>query len=331
VKTQSNQFDSSLDILLVLWRELDDIHKLFDDLKNQSFQNYKVHVSLNDPNDEVRSKIPKADNWHYYEGPNDGYAGGLQRIWPQCQSEWILISNTDIRIQNDFLETFLLSAENSGEHIGYLGPKVLYEDGRLQSAGGLILGPEGLCKPRGIGSSDCSAFDHLTEVPVLSGCCFMIRKKVLEEVNGFDSNFFMYVEDVHLFLKAIWAGWMGLFVPQIEVVHAHGGSNERYGKLHLYHLERNHWWLIKQLPFSMFVLKPFYLIKRWLLLAFFNKTPTSKEMPKGSSVIAIKALIHGLFGMPRMLFQNSPKKISTKRFNEIFRDHRITLTKFLEK
>lgn len=328
---KTNNTTSTIDILLVLWRECDALNKLYHILQQQDYVHYRVLVALNDPNQYVEDNIPQDDKWYYFRGKNEGYAGGLERLWRHTESDWILCSNTDLTFSSTTLSQFAFAAAQAAKDIGYIGPKILFEDGRLQCAAGLLLGPEGLCKPRGIGEQNTTSYDDLDRVPVLSGCCFLIRKNVLEEVGGLDPAFFMYVEDVHLFLKAVWLGWMGQYVPEIEIIHEHGGSSERYGSLHLFHLERNHWWVSPQLPLSMVLLKPFYMLYRWLLLVFSNKGPSKNSMPKSSVFIAICAFVQGILGMPRQYMSGHVKKISRQKFFDIFEGHRISMKDFMSK
>jgi len=44
------------------------------------------------------------------------------------------------------------------------------------------------------------------EVTAISGCAFMARREVVEELGGFDEEFFMYLEDTDLSLRARLAG-----------------------------------------------------------------------------------------------------------------------------
>ena len=233
--TTSNSIAQPLDILIVVWREIDAVKTLFDILESQSFQNYRVLVALNDPDDTVTASMPSNSKWEYHSGANEGYAGGLQRLLPHVKSDWVLCSNTDLTFKANFLDDFVKATQSVGEHIGYLGPKILFEDGRLQSAGGLLLGPEGLCKLRGIGEKNNTCLDHLSEVPVLSGCCFMIRKKVLDDVGGFDPRFFMYMEDID-YSRRIHMRYNTVYYPDVQVFHMyHKGSYKRINHLK-YHI-----------------------------------------------------------------------------------------------
>lgn len=56
-------------------------------------------------------------------------------------------------------------------------------------------------------------------VPTISGACFAVSKRDFARLKGFDSNFFLHVEDVDLCWRAREMGGTVLFHPQAEVVH----------------------------------------------------------------------------------------------------------------
>ena len=82
---------------------------------------------------------------------------------------------------------------------------------------------------------------HLPEkennpVDVLSGAFMMIRKEVLEKLNGFDERFFMYGEDIDLSIRIMQSGYKNYYLGTVDVMHLKGGStsyNYKYVK-HFY-------------------------------------------------------------------------------------------------
>ena len=63
-----------------------------------------------------------------------------------------------------------------------------------------------------------------SERPVgwLSGCCLLMRRAAFDSVEGFDSRYFMYMEDVDLGDRLGQAGWHNVYVPSAEVTHDKG-------------------------------------------------------------------------------------------------------------
>jgi N-acetylglucosaminyl-diphospho-decaprenol L-rhamnosyltransferase len=62
------------------------------------------------------------------------------------------------------------------------------------------------------------------EVDWVTGACFLVRRQAFIEVGGFDSSYFMYVEEVDLCWRLKQAGWRVLHEPSASVVHIGGVS-----------------------------------------------------------------------------------------------------------
>ncbi|MEQ8850306.1 MAG: glycosyltransferase family 2 protein [Phycisphaerales bacterium] len=69
--------------------------------------------------------------------------------------------------------------------------------------------------------------DTVRRVDIVSGCFFLIRRSVWEQLGGFDEAFFMYGEEADLCLRARALGCDPVVTPDAEIVH-HGGASERH-------------------------------------------------------------------------------------------------------
>lgn len=69
--------------------------------------------------------------------------------------------------------------------------------------------------------------DTLHEVDVISGAFFMIRKKIFQEVRGFDERFFMYAEDIDLCKRIKDNGYKIFYYPDTLVIHYKKQSGRR--------------------------------------------------------------------------------------------------------
>ena len=66
------------------------------------------------------------------------------------------------------------------------------------------------------------------EVDVLSGCCMMVRSRVIKEVGGaFDEDYFMYCEDVDLSYRIQKAGYKNVYYPDATLIHYKGESTRK--------------------------------------------------------------------------------------------------------
>lgn len=62
-------------------------------------------------------------------------------------------------------------------------------------------------------------FAEVHEVDAISGACFFIRKKVVEEVGLLDERYFMYAEDLDWCMRIKKAGWKTYYNPEAEIIH----------------------------------------------------------------------------------------------------------------
>jgi N-acetylglucosaminyl-diphospho-decaprenol L-rhamnosyltransferase len=58
----------------------------------------------------------------------------------------------------------------------------------------------------------------------VTGCFYLVRKEVIDQIGLFDPRYFLYYEDVDHCLAAKRAGWEVVFYPDTTVIHIGGES-----------------------------------------------------------------------------------------------------------
>jgi GT2 family glycosyltransferase len=87
---------------------------------------------------------------------------------------------------------------------------------------------------------------------------------MLDEIGLFDESFFLYCEDTDLGLRARWAAWECLYVPDAVVEHRYSHSAGKASGLKAYYVERNRLYLaVKNFPMADLLLVPFYSAIRY--------------------------------------------------------------------
>ena len=119
-----------------------------------------------------------------------------------------------------------MDALESDERSGIAGPRILEGDdpSRIWSAGGDLVIRENVGRLRGKGRSDGPEFDEATEVDFVTGCVMAVRRRALEEIGLFDADYFAYLEDIDLCVRAREAGYRVLYVPAARARHRESSS-----------------------------------------------------------------------------------------------------------
>ena len=86
---------------------------------------------------------------------------------------------------------------------------------------------------------------------------------MLDEIGGFDEDFFAYGDDAELGLRARIAGWRCIYAPRAVVRHHRGSTLGKDSGWRLELIERNRVLLaVKLFPWSLLWLNPFYFAVR---------------------------------------------------------------------
>lgn len=142
-----------------------------------------------------------------------------------ARGKYIFFLNNDTQVQPNWLQPLVDLMEHDLK-IGLVGSKLVYADGRLQEAGG-ILWKDGSAWNYGNRSNpEDPEYNYVKEVDYISGAAILIRKTLWEEIGGFDERFApAYYEDTDLAFEVRKKGFKVVYQPKSVVVHFEGISN----------------------------------------------------------------------------------------------------------
>jgi len=168
---------------------------------------------------------------------NIGFAKGANLGAHLATQPWLVFLNPDALLQPECPRK-LVTAANARKKLTLDGPCIV---------GARLLNPD-LTEQRGARRGEVTPFTTLVSllqlhkyvpawrkyeihqedqplpeapvpVPTISGACFAVSRSDFSRLKGFDSNFFLHVEDVDLCWRARDMGGTVLFHPTAEVVH----------------------------------------------------------------------------------------------------------------
>lgn len=142
-----------------------------------------------------------------------------------AEGKYILFLNNDTQVQPDWLSSLIELMEKDNA-IGMVGSKLVYPDGSLQEAGG-ILWKDGSAWNYGRNDDPSKPeYNYVKETDYISGAAIMIRRDLLVKLNGFDDRFApAYCEDSDLAFRVRQAGYKVIYQPKSVVIHFEGISN----------------------------------------------------------------------------------------------------------
>lgn len=144
-----------------------------------------------------------------------------------ARGEYLVYLNNDTQVQAGWLSALLDIAENRVD-CGIVGSKLLYPDGSLQEAGGIIWN-DGSGYNYGRGNDPwLPDYNYVRETDYISGASIMISRELWYEIGGFDERFApAYYEDADLAFEVRKRGKKVYYQPKSVVIHFEGVSNGR--------------------------------------------------------------------------------------------------------
>src|SRR6476660_9379502 len=175
--------------------------------------------------DRTAEVLPEVDGITYLRNErNSGFVASCNRGAQKARGKYLVFLNNDTLVKPGWLTT-LLDTFKEERRAGIVGSKLLYPDGRLQEAGGIIWQD---ASGWNYGKFDDAAkpeYNYLRDVDYCSAAALMVPKALFESIGGFDSRYAPgYYEDTDLAFKVRQAGYRVLYQPLSEVIHYEGAT-----------------------------------------------------------------------------------------------------------
>jgi GT2 family glycosyltransferase/glycosyltransferase involved in cell wall biosynthesis/SAM-dependent methyltransferase len=155
---------------------------------------------------------------------NQGYLRSVNRAAAVAAGLYLVLLNNDTEPQPGWLAALVARTE-AADDIGVVSAKLVFPDGRLQEAGGIVWHGG---KPWNYGRGhDAGApeYNYVREVDYGSAAALLVRADLWRDAGGFDERFAPgYFEDADLCFTARELGWRVMYEPQAVVVHVEGGA-----------------------------------------------------------------------------------------------------------
>lgn len=182
---------------------------------------------------EHRKKLKKLENEQVhvlFRDENGGFAKAVNTgLLAAPQNEDVVLVNSDIVAHPGWIEGLQYGAYEFGVDTGIVGPKLLYPDGRIQSAG----------SHRNTDAPDF--FDHYyrfqeanygpANVPQycigVTGACMYVKREFIDYVGILDEKFPFGSEDADWCLRGWEAGFRTLYFPSATLTHMESATRAK--------------------------------------------------------------------------------------------------------
>ena len=223
---------------------------------------------------------------------NRGFAAACNQGAEKADGEFLLFINPDLELDADAVDCLRVEF-NRHSTAGLVAGRLRFENGSFQpscrnlptvrnllfSRGSFLAGFLGRVQSRERSDYTLPDFQETTVVPAVAGTMFMVRSECFRQINGFDSRFFMFMEDTDLSSRMTQSGYDNLFVPTAGAIHRWGkGSSTGRLKRKLYHHLSlwKYFWKHHNRVFSLLLL-PWLLMLNFLLAAMLPDRKTARS------------------------------------------------------
>ena len=241
-----------LSICIVAYHNYDDILNAVKSIEIYTDKTIEkiIYVVDNDGNNNKKKAFVDAicqysDVVYIDTKRNLGFGKGHNYVIPQLTSDYHAIVNPDVLLFEDAFKT-IISYMDKHLNVGMVVPRIVDENGNLQEVYRKELTVFDMLIrmffrklfPNRIAKHTLQDRDYSKpfQVPFAQGSFLVGRTELLKDLEGFDENFFMYVEDADLCRRVNLVSKL-VYLPNTSVVHKWEKGSHKNRKLFKYHAE----------------------------------------------------------------------------------------------
>jgi len=176
--------------------------------------------------DETAVAIKNISGITYHrQTKNGGFIESCNTGAQLATGQYLLFLNNDTEVLPGWVDELVLTFEQQPD-AGLVGSQLLYPDGKLQEAGGIVFSDASGWNYGRLDVPDAPEYQHLREVSYISGASIMITQTLFKQLGCFDQRYKpAYYEDTDLAFAVRKAGLKVYYQPHSQVIHFEGVSS----------------------------------------------------------------------------------------------------------
>ena len=223
-----------LSIIIPVYNNLNYTLECLSSLMQQSTSlSYEVIVMDDCSTDETAQVLSTIPGLRYIcNETNLGFLRNCNKAADLSLGRYLVLLNNDTKVLPGWLDTLYATFTNH-EDVGIAGSKLVYPDGRLQEAGGIIWNDATGWNWGRLQDPNHPRYNYVRDVDYVSGASLMISKELFNAVGRLDERYIpAYAEDADLCMAVRDRGLRVVYQPHSVVIHFEGishGTDESVG------------------------------------------------------------------------------------------------------
>jgi GT2 family glycosyltransferase len=184
-------------------------------------------IVVDDGSSDLTAELPEiVKNVVYVRNESAlGFVNSSNRGAATARGRYVVMLNNDTEPGPGWIDE-LLYVFKTFPNAGLAGAKLIYPNGKLQEAGGIVFADFDVWNYGRDGNPYEPRFNYTRQVDYVSGACIMVPRPVWEKLGGFDELYApAYFEDTDLAFRIRALGMRTYYAPFAEVVHFEGLSS----------------------------------------------------------------------------------------------------------
>ncbi|MEM9966004.1 MAG: glycosyltransferase, partial [Asticcacaulis sp.] len=224
-KLPEGQIDVS--IIVPVYGQLAYTLNLLDSLlSHESTYRFEILIGDDASPDQSGAWLSRIDGvTHIRYEQNEGFIANCNKTVEKARGHYVVLLNNDTRVCAGWLDG-LISTFDLFPNVGLTGSKLLYPDGSLQEAGGIVWRDGSAWNYGRNDDPNRPEYCRARNVDYISGASIALKKDLWDELGGFDTHYSpAYYEDTDLSFRIRARGQAVIMQPSSRVIHYEGKTS----------------------------------------------------------------------------------------------------------